>query len=371
LIGACTIKAESSDDDGAAGDSPDATGGISQGGTPATGGAPTGGYESGGVAGAPDHVGGAGGSPDAGPTGGKAAGGSAGGPSEAGSGGESEPPAGGGQGGAGEPPADASDSCDGAETMPNEDRRTATSYTLGTAFHACLQNQEDVDFYEFTTPDDSRGGYVTVAITDVGDEGDTAIELFTAEDNGSFRTTGTNTEGASVFAYFTAKPATTFRISVTNYVAVTAANPYTLTAEYHQVPDVHEPNDSRPDAKLITVGASVEGYMHAGRSVSTGIPAADFQDWFEVALEPGDVTILLSIVAADNDGDITLFDPLGTEIDSAGSNTDGSSVELESTIEEAGSYFVRVNPYVPPVTDGATATIPQYLTKPYTLTVTQ
>jgi hypothetical protein len=79
----------------------------------------------------------------------------------------------------------------------------------------------------------------------------------------------------------------------------------------------------------------------------------------------------MSIVAADNDGKITLFDSVGTQVANIGSNTEGSSVQLEHTVAAAGSYFIRVTPYFPPTTKADSVNVPQYLTIPYTLTVTQ
>jgi hypothetical protein len=228
-----------------------------------------------------------------------------------------------------------------------------------------------VDFYEFTAPAKSAGGYIIVSATDVGANGDILLEAFSGADNGSFHKVGSNTDGGNVYFYFNAKPGATFRVSVTKYSDVNAANPYTFEAAYTEVPDLYEPNDLRTQATPITLGTPVEAYLFAGWETSTGIPDEAWQDWYKLNLAAGPTTILMSIVAADHDGDITLFDSVGTQIATTGSNTDGSSVQLEHTVATAGNYFVRITPYSPPMTKENGVNVPKYLSLPYTLTVTQ
>ena len=144
-----------------------------------------------------------------------------------------------------------------------------------------------------------------------------------------------------------------------------------LEVAYTQVPDVHEPNNSRLEAAPISVGEDVEGYMFAGWVNSTGISEEDWHDWYELELEVGATSFLLSIVAADNDGEIVLYNSLGSQISNTYDNTDGSSVQLDYTIAEAGTYYVRVDPWNTMTSIGATNDIPQHVTMPYTLTVTQ
>jgi hypothetical protein len=213
---------------------------------------------------------------------------------------------------------------------------------------------DDLDFYEFTTPSDSRGGYVTVGVTDVGPNGDITVEAFTALDNSSFHRVGNNEEGGSVFLFFNAKPGATFRIAVSKYLTVNAPNPYRFQAVYHPVADTYEPNDQRTQAASISVGQAVEGYMFAGWEVSTGIPSAEWQDWYQVQLAAGTTTVLLSIAAADVDGSVTLFNPAGTQVASQSNNTEGATVQLDYTVPTAGTYYLRVNPYMTPPVLGST-----------------
>ncbi|HET9930593.1 MAG TPA: hypothetical protein VFQ35_07895 [Polyangiaceae bacterium] len=268
-------------------------------------------------------------------------------------------------------PVPSTDTCADAEATPNNDRTSATPFRLGTSYTACLQGPDDVDVYSFEIPQDSRGGYVTVSINEVGPDGDISVSAYTAADNGRFYKTGSNTEGAAVYAYFTAKPGAKFYLPVTHYLDNPKSNPYTLTVLYHQVPDVYEPNDLRNQAKQIAVGTPVEAYLFAGREYSTAIPDEDWLDWYKVDLVPGTLNVLLSPGANDIDGNIVLYDPDGVQIATKGSNTEGSAVKLTEEITTAGTYYLKISPYEAPQAEGDTATVRQYFRLPYTLTVTQ
>jgi hypothetical protein len=381
LFAACSDDKDTADDVASGGSSSGSGGKTSKGGTAGTLGAGAGGDVSighggltamggmageggaAGGAGAPSIEGGSGGVFDTGGASGSGSGGvSAGG--RVGTGGIS------GTGGAA--PVISTDTCTGAEATPNDDRASATAYTLGTAYTACLQSTTDVDVYAFQVPADSRGGYVQVSVTDVGANGDVALDVYSAADNGKFHEVGTNTDGGSIYAFFNAKPGAKFYIPVTNYADVKSPNTYTFKATYTQVADVYEPNDGRLTAVPITVGTPVQAYMFAGWEYSTGIPEEDWQDWYKVDLATGNVDILLSITASDSDGSIVLYDSTGTQVASGGSNTDGSSVDLKHAVATAGTYYVKIEPYAAPVgTRGLTSTIPPYLKQPYTLTLTQ
>lgn len=278
---------------------------------------------------------------------------------------------GGGQAGDGQGGVDGGDSCDGAEAAPNDTREGSTRYTLNSTYAGCLQTAEDIDFYEFTTPA-GDGGYVVVKLTDVATTGNVSVELWSAADNGSFASSYTVTKGASVYAYFNAEPSATFRISVQPFSStIEGPTQYSLLAQYHPVSDAHEPNDLRTMATPITVGEPVEAYLFAGWKNSTSIPDEAWHDWYSLNLAVGSSRTVLSIVASDINGSIDLYDSLGAEIESAYSVTQGSSVQLNYAVTTAGKYYVRVGYFTAPKTDGAIVDVPQYLTEPYTLTVTQ
>lgn len=371
---ACSSKSSNNNNDGTGGATSSSGGNSSSGGSTTSDGSGGSGGSSGPTTTSPAAGGSGGSSVTTGALGGAA--GAAGemtdGGSDGGSAGASAGGSGGSTGGSGGTSSvTPGDPCVGSETEPNDDHESATPYGVGTAFDACLQSVEDVDVYEFSVPADDRGGVATVSITEVGPNGDTNVALWAAADDGEFHSTGTNTEGASVYFNFNAASGTTFRLVVTGYLQVTEPNPYRLTVEYHEVPDEHEPNQIRGQATAIEVDEDVEGYLFAGWSNSTGVPEEDWYDWYSVELEAGNVSILVDVMASDIDHEIVLYNPIGTQIASEGTNTEGSSVLLEHELPEAGEYFVRVNSYIPPHTEDNSLDIPEYATTPYTLTVTQ
>ena len=78
-----------------------------------------------------------------------------------------------------------SDLCSGgAEATDNGTRETATAYDLGDTHYACLQDDDDLDFFAFTVPADPTGGYVQVSVTDVDVSGDILITVYAAANNG-------------------------------------------------------------------------------------------------------------------------------------------------------------------------------------------
>ncbi|HEY6723303.1 MAG TPA: hypothetical protein VI197_04700 [Polyangiaceae bacterium] len=369
---ACSSKSSNSNNDGSGGTTNSGT--TSSGGTTSSsdGGSSAGGSVGfgGSIATTTIGAGGAGGSNVTTSSLGGAAG-AAGETTDAGSGGSAGASDGGAGGSGGSSSVTPGDPCEGSDVEPNDDHESTTPYELGTAFDGCLQSAEDVDVYEFSIPEDDRGGVASVSITEVGPNGDTNVELWAAADDGEFHSTGSNTEGASVYFYFNAAPGATFRLVVTKYLQVTEPNPYRLTVDYDQVPDEHEPNQVRGEAVAIEVDEDVEGYLFAGWINSTGVAEEDWYDWYSVELEAGETSFLVDVMASDIDHEIVLYDPIGTQITSEGTNTEGSSVLLEHEVPEAGKYFVRVNPYIPPDTLGNSLDTPEYASTPYTLTITQ
>jgi hypothetical protein len=264
------------------------------------------------------------------------------------------------------------DSCDGPEATPNDDRDHATAYALGVATKACLQSGTDIDFYQFTLPSTPvQGGYVKVQLTDVGTAGSLSTTVYAAFDNGEFVSTNNPTSGGSAFLYFAGKAGATFRLKVERYLGVTAPTPYTLTATFTGVNDTNEPNDNNASATPLTVGTPASGYLFAGYESSTAPLDATWEDRFKITLPEGQATITFA-VPPDIDGEIDLYDALGSLITSASDPTKGSSVVLRRTLTsgEAGVCYISVHPYISRPLDGEGSTTPGFWSMPYTLTVT-
>ncbi|MFZ5889910.1 MAG: hypothetical protein ACOY0T_02490 [Myxococcota bacterium] len=371
LIGACTSES---------GDGGNTGGTTGNGGTSAKGGtaglAGEGGESNSGQGGKAPAQGGVGGkatqSGGAAPEGGASTEGGIGG--VAGIGGEGGMGGSGGDAGsAGAPsePVTSTDTCAGAEPTPNDTRGTATAYKLGSAYTACLQSETDIDVYAFEVPNDNRGGYVTVSVTDVGTNGDISFAAYTASDNTKLVSSWNADEGGSAYLFFNAKPGAKYYVAVTNYADSPSANAYTFRAIYKRVLDIYEPNDLRSSATPVPLGGSTSAYLFAGWEYATGIPEEEWQDWYKVELEPGDVDVLVTTGAADLTASLVLYDSLGGEIAAAHNATEGSDVHLAHSVSMGGTYFIKIEPYLAPATRGSTATVPQYLKVPYSLEVTQ
>jgi hypothetical protein len=331
-----------------------------------SGGSATGGGNGSGGAGGTQS--GAGGTTSGGSGGGSAAGGHTGaGGSATGAGGMTTTGAG-GQGNV----SVGSDPCTSADPG-NEDQSHATPYTvLGADFHACMQSATDIDFYEFTTPaSPAAGGVITVNLIDVGTNGSIDSTAFAASDNSEIQGNGNGTNGGSAYYWFNAAPATKYRVSVQRFYSGMTANPYTFKATYTQLNDTFEPNDLRTQAAPLTAGTPAQAFMFAGFTSSTGFASNAWEDWYKVTLAAGMVKLTLSILATDIAGDMVLYDALGTEVTSMGSATNGSTVLLNRTGITAGDYYVKVAPFYVPSGKGNGTVLPQYVSQPYTLTITQ
>jgi hypothetical protein len=255
---------------------------------------------------------------------------------------------------------------------PNDDRDHATPYPLGATFKACLQSQTDIDFYEFTLPSTPvQGGFVKIQLTDVGTTATVSFTAYAVHDNGEFLGASNSTAGGSVFGYFAGKAGATFRIKVEPYLSVSAPTAYTLTATFTGVNDTNEPNDDNAHATPITIGTPVSGYLFAGYEDHSAPADAAWDDRFKITLPQGEMTFTLA-VPPDIDGEIVLYNALGSQLDSEADPTLGSTVILRHTLtsEEAGVCYVAVHPYIRQVLDGTGSTTPAFWTMPYTLTVT-
>jgi hypothetical protein len=313
-------------------------------------------------------MGGAAGKSGTGGTAGKSgAGGSAG---KSGAGGA----AGGGSGGSGGAAGGAGMSGDpcGAETQPNEDRDHASALDLNTDIKFCLQNKTDVDFYEFKAPaEPAQGGYFVVKVTQVGTTGGVDVIAQSAADNGNIQESD-GSSGVSVFFWFNAKAGATFRLSVDVYTGGASAIPYTLRVDYKGVPDDNEPNDLRAQATPMTFGTPIHGYLFAGFENSTSVADAAWEDWFKVTLDGTPVQIALTDIASDIGASVDLYDTNGVPKDSK-SETQGASVVWSPSSDltaTPGDYYLKVNQYTGGYTKATGATVPAYLSQPYTLNVT-
>lgn len=272
-------------------------------------------------------------------------------------------------GGADAPSEGGADPCTAVDSG-NDDFDHATPIMLGSDFQGCLQTDTDVDFYEFTTPDmPAGGGVVVVSVTGVSGGGGLDSTAYAASDNGTIEN-NKNSGTTSFYYWFAAVAGAKYRIGMKHYLNM-ASTPYKLKAAFTPVNDVNEPNDARTQARPLTVAMPLNGYLFTGYANSTGLADNAWDDWFKVTLAAGSVSIALSDLASDMNGQVVLYDNLGVQSAEAHQSTSGSTVVLSKTGLVAGDYYVKVRPYLPPVPKGLGAVSPVYATQPYALTVSQ
>lgn len=267
--------------------------------------------------------------------------------------------------------------CGIPESEPNENRDQATAYTVGNQVVACIGADTDVDMFQLSSPGavtDPAGGFFQVSLTNVG-TGTLDATVFTADDNSEIlRNTYTTTDGQSLFFYWAAAPGKNFRFSVERFGGFKAPYKYTINVKYTKVPDMFEPNDTREQAKVLSLGTPVMPYIFAGHKTAL-VAKTDYDDFFEVKLAIGSVSVKVEDVPLDIVPEVMLFNPSGERIGHQYNMTKGGSVTVASNISTAGTYRVSVGLFSNQPDEAAKAAsateVPSHFTKPYKLTVTQ
>jgi hypothetical protein len=317
-------------------------------------------------------VGGAGGT--GGGAGTSGSGGTAGSAGTTGRGGSGTSGAGGGAGSAGTTGSGGSGQtivlpCNGVEPTVNDTHAQATPLAIGDTVQACVEVAADHDFYQLTVPADAAGGILQIAITDVGAFRGEAT-LYSSSDFAELEFSRAGTNAQSLFLYVATTPGASYQLEMTSYspASTMPASRYTVHATYTALPDPTEPNDTRFDAKKITVGTPVEGYLFAGYASAQ---VASFDDYYKVTVAAGSATVNLDIVPANISAELSLYDPNGVELDGAHTTTPGGGLTVTNAVT-AGDYYVRVGLYNSVNTQvGNTVALPDNFTRPYRFTVTQ
>lgn len=322
----------------------------------------------GGAGGAPSSAGGEGGGGEPPPKSDGGAGG-AGGASTGGTGGNAT----GGTATGGSPSGDAGapavDDCT-VKDVGNDDRNSATPVEFGQEVEACLQSIEDKDFYEFTTPEEPvQGGYVTLSLSNVGDDGNYYLTAWSATDNGEIPATrhyGAMGENGAL--WFPAAPGQTFRASIEPYSVIPPE--YMFLATFTPFEDTHEPNDSREEAQVVEKDTDINGHLFRGFS-SKASPGND-ADWYQVDLDAGTVTV--TFTGPPKVGCyIRMHNDTGAQV-SGGSTYVNPGVDHSLTVNNVaiGTYYFVIEHYTGGMAWSHGTTVPTDLeTQPYTFRITQ
>jgi len=259
--------------------------------------------------------------------------------------------------------------CDGVEPTANDTHAQATALAIGNTVQACVEAAADHDFYQVTVPADAAGGTLKIAITEVGAfRADAA--LYSSSDFAELESSTGGTNAQSVFFYVATTPGASYQLEMAAWSPSSSmpASRYTVRATYTALPDPTEPNDTRFDAKTITVGTPVQGYLFAGYASAE---EGSFDDYYKVTLAGGSATVNLDIVPANLAAQIWLYDPNGVMLKTASTSTPGGGLTVTNAVT-AGDHYVRVGLWSGVNTQvGATMAVPDNFTRPYRFTVTQ
>lgn len=259
--------------------------------------------------------------------------------------------------------------CDGVEPTVNDTHAQATPLAIGDTVQGCIEAAADHDFYRVTVPADAAGGILKIAVTEVGAFRADAT-LYSSSDFAELEASTGGTNAQSVFFYVATTPGASYQLEMAAWSPSSSmpASRYTVRATYTALPDPTEPNDTRFDAKTITVGTPVEGYLFAGYASAQ---AGSFDDYYKVTLAAGSATMNLDVVPANLTTQIWLYDPNGVMLKTASTSTPGGGLTVTNAVT-AGDHYVRVGLWSNVNTQvGATMAVPDNFTRPYRFTVTQ
>ena len=259
--------------------------------------------------------------------------------------------------------------CDGVEPTVNDTHAQATPLAINDTVQGCVEAAADHDFYQVTVPADAAGGILKIAITEVGAfRGDAT--LYSSSDFAELKSSTGGTNAQSLFFYVATTPGASYQLEMAAWspASTMPASRYTVRATYTALPDPTEPNDTRFDAKTITVGTPVQGYLFAGYASAD---EGSFDDYYKVTLAAGSATVNLDIVPSNLASQIWLYDPNGVQLKTASTSTLGGGLTVTSPVT-AGDYYVRVGLWTGVNTQvGNTMAVPDNFTRPYRFTVTQ
>jgi hypothetical protein len=257
-----------------------------------------------------------------------------------------------------------------AEPTPNDDPTHATPVPLGTPYRGCLETVADLDYFQFTIPTPSvQGGWLTVLVNGVATALRAQVTLSAASDNGMIVVGVGPNVGANASVYVAGKPGVQFLAAVTPYNAFSGTGAYTITASFQDNPETGEPNNIRSQATPLTLSTPFQAKFFAAYGTSVAPAAADWTDWFSIALTPGNFTVKLTNAPADINSQMFLYDPQGNQLSNAYTYTLGGDLILSPTITTAGTYFVSALPQNLPAATGTGVALPMWATGTYALTV--
>jgi len=257
---------------------------------------------------------------------------------------------------------------------PNDAREQATPIDVNKSYSGCVSSDDGtdaLDFYELTAPMDAAGGYVEVSVSGVGAQGLSELIATSSTDNDVLFDAYTTDEGASVKGWFTVAPGAKYRLSVGRFGGAGARFSYSVTAKYTKITDTFESNNTKADAKPISLNTPIQA-SPAAVSANTKLADTDDQDWYKVTLGAGNATVKLSDSPADHLCDVELIDDNGNRVGENYTTDKGANCQVDAMGLVGGTYYVNAHSFAgPPVRSGGNSAPPTNVTGQYTLVVTQ
>ena len=274
----------------------------------------------------------------------------------------------------------------GADSSSGGLAESSSGTTGGPSFTHCEPQPEEplsgMDMVSFGGPDDEldslteslatpAGGYLEATFSPGLARG--ALRVFGSGKLDIFNTNEQDPEEPVSLAILVASDTT---YSLTGTQALTA-NPdeypfdaalnWTLTP----IPDCWEPNNVREDASEIALGHPITGYINAGqRSGDEALENEEWLDWYRFDVpEPGALVIDMTQVPGDGLVRARFHDADGNQVGAVLEPNDPQSTFTDQVeIDEAGTYWLEINPFIRPtreVGDLDDAQIPSSWTTPY------
>jgi hypothetical protein len=264
--------------------------------------------------------------------------------------------------------------CGVPEREPNDSRDQATPLAPTQELPSCLGTAADKDWYEITAPSDPGGGYVEIAITDVG-ELTPELVGFTASDNGRIDHLYGDSAGQTLYAFLAVAPGQKYRLVFGAFAEVARAPArYTIKTTYRKVDDAHEPNDSAATAKPIMLGTPVTAYLHAGPKMAKLAPE-DVSDWYSVTLAAGPVSLKMSNVPMNVTAFVGVIDSTGKKVYTGTSANNGANIDAMMEVSTGGTHVIHVTSFALAPVAYARApragAVPDSYTRAYTLLVSR
>lgn len=262
--------------------------------------------------------------------------------------------------------------CDFGE--PNDTRDQATPVDVNHPYQGlCVASPDgvdDKDFYVMTAPADAAGGYVVLTVSNVAPLGLAELIVTSAIDNDVLVDTYTTTEGASIKSWFTVSPGAKYKVQISRFGGNGTRFSYDMNLAYTKITDAYEPNQTKADAKPLTLGTPIQASA-AAHSPAGKLVAGDDFDWYKVTLAAGNATVKLSNSPADHLCDVELYDSAGQKAGENYTTTNGANCQIDATNLVAGDYTINAHHFGGTPNRAGDGDPPASVTGSYTLVVTQ